>query len=429
MPGLVILGAQWGDEGKGKIVDLLTEHADGVVRFQGGNNAGHTLVVKGEKTILHLLPSGILHPKKFCLIGNGVVLDPAVFVDEIQKIKARGYLKNDKQLKISDRLHVILPYHKVIDQLREKAKGDNKIGTTGRGIGPCYEDKVSRRGIRLADYISPELFRKRLEEILPEKNLYIERVLNGEGFDLDELYQESLAHARILKQYVEDGSLFLDTQIKKKKNLLFEGAQGTSLDVDYGTYPFVTSSNTSAAAAAIGSGVGPKNIHQIWGVTKAYSTRVGSGPFPSELHDDMGQMLRDKGGEYGSTTGRPRRCGWLDLVTLAHAIRVNSLTGLAITKLDVLAGIKKIKICTGYKLRGKVIKSIPSTVEELNACVPVYKEFKGWTEDISKIKTFSKLPANLKVYLKFISDQLDIPFTLISLGPGREESLLLKKAF
>ncbi len=429
MSGLVVIGAQWGDEGKGQIVDLLTEQAHGVVRFQGGNNAGHTLIVDGKKTILHLIPSGVLHRNKFCLIGNGVVIDPAILVQEITALQKQGCLKDDKQLLISDRAHVILPYHCAIDQLREAAKGEGKIGTTGRGIGPAYEDKVARRGIRMGDLIQPALLKKRLQEVLPERNRYLTAVLGGKAFSLDSILKSYVALGKKLKKYVCDGSEFLDLQIKNKKRILFEGAQGTSLDVDYGTYPFVTSSNTLGGAAAVGSGVGPHAIQNLWGVTKAYCTRVGSGPFPTELNDSLGALLREKGGEFGSTTGRPRRCGWLDLVALQHAVRVNGLTGLVVTKMDVLTGIKTLKVCVGYQLGNKILKTIPAHVEELDRCKPVYKELPGWTEDLSKVRRLKDLPRHAQSYLRFLEKNLKIPLTLVSVGPSREECILLKKPF
>ncbi|MBL7685365.1 MAG: adenylosuccinate synthase [Deltaproteobacteria bacterium] len=429
MPGLVVIGAQWGDEGKGKVVDLLTEYAHQVVRFQGGNNAGHTLVVKGQKSILHLIPSGILHPNKTCLIGNGVVIDPIVFVKEIETLKKKGYLKKDSQLRISDRAHVIMPYHRQIDQLREIAKGDSKIGTTGRGIGPAYEDKVARRGIRMSDLIDKTLLRKRLQEILPEKNLYLSKILNGKPLTLDQIFKEYAALGQRLKKYVEDTSELVWQASQKKKNILFEGAQGTALDVDYGTYPYVTSSNTLAAASCTGSGVGPNTVQEVWGVTKAYTTRVGSGPFPTELFDRVGAELREKGGEFGSTTGRPRRCGWLDLVALRHSLKVNGLTGLVVTKLDVLTGFKKIKVCIGYRLKSKILKHLPSSVESLEKVQPIYKEFSGWGESLSKIRTYSKLPKNVQNYLRFIQKNLNIPIVMISVGPGREENVLLQRPF
>ncbi len=429
MSNLVILGAQWGDEGKGKIIDLLTPYVHGVVRFQGGNNAGHTLIVEGKKTVLHLLPSGILHSKKNCLIGNGVVIDPEVLLSEISSLKNKNYLKNDQQLKISDRAHVIFPYHKTIDQLRETARGNDKIGTTGRGIGPAYEDKVARRGIRMGDLIDPALLKKRLQEILPEKNLYLARVLNGKEFHLEDIFQTYATFGEQLKKYVCEGSLFLEEQLKRKKHLLFEGAQGTSLDIDHGTYPYVTSSNTVSANACIGSGIGPKLINEVWGVSKAYTTRVGEGPFPTELNDEMGEELRKKGNEFGSTTGRPRRCGWLDLVVLKHAVRVNGLTGLVFTKLDVLSGIEKLKICVAYQLGSKRIETVPSRVEDLVACKPIYQTFKGWKEDITSARKLGQLPVNTRKYLKAIEQKLKVPIVLVSTGADRKESILIKNPF
>jgi adenylosuccinate synthase len=429
MAGIVVVGAQWGDEGKGKIVDLLTEQADVVVRFQGGNNAGHTLVVNGEKVILHLIPSGILHRGKICLIGNGVVLDPEVCVSEIEAIKKRGYLKNDRQLLISDRAHVIMPYHRVIDRLREAARGEGKIGTTGRGIGPAYEDKVARRGIRMGELIDPPLFKKRLEEILPERNRYITAVLGGEAFSEEEVFKTYSALGQRLQKYVCDGSEFLQGRLQRKKNILFEGAQGTSLDIDYGTYPYVTSSNTLGAASCAGSGVGPGAITALWGVSKAYTTRVGEGPFPTELFDAVGESLREKGGEFGSTTGRPRRCGWLDLVVLRHAVRVNGLNGLVLTKLDVLTGMKKIRVCTRYRLGSKTLNSLPSRVEDLVQCKPVYQDLPGWNEDLTGVRRMKDLPKNTQRYIRFIEEKLKIPATLISVGPSREEHVLLRNPF
>jgi len=429
MPGLVVIGAQWGDEGKGKIVDLLTEHADVVVRFQGGNNAGHTLVVGGKKIILHLIPSGILHRNKICVIGNGVVIDPKVCVEEIEAVKKRGFLRSDRQLMISDRAHVIFPYHRIIDQLREASKGEAKIGTTGRGIGPAYEDKAARRGIRMGEIIDPPLLRKRLKDILPERNRYITAILGGQALPEGEIFSAYAAWGRKLKKYVCDGSEFLQNAVEKGRRILFEGAQGTSLDLDYGTYPFVTSSNTVGASSCVGSGVGPRAVTDLWGVSKAYSTRVGAGPFPTELFDGLGESLREKGGEYGSTTGRPRRCGWLDLVVLRHAVKINGLTGLVVTKLDVLSGLKSIKVCTGYRLRGGLLKTLPSRVEDLADCRPVYEELPGWTEDISGIRMLKRLPPRVKGYLKFVEKHLKCPVVLVSAGPDREQHILLKKPF
>lgn len=426
MPGLVVVGTQWGDEGKGKIVDLFTESADIVVRFQGGNNAGHTLVVAGRQTILHLIPSGVLHPKVACLIGNGVVVDPEVCLEEIRTLKKRGYLKRDSQLKISERAHVILPYHLLVDQLREQRCGKQKIGTTGRGIGPAYEDKMNRTGIRMGEYIEGRLFRERLAEILPEKNLYIRKILGGKPLAAKNLLAQQAKLSRALRPYVVDTAAAIDRAYTKGQRILFEGAQGTSLDVDHGTYPFVTSSNTVAANAAIGSGVGPQVIDQVIGVSKAYTTRVGSGPFPTELQDKVGQYLQERGGEFGATTGRPRRCGWLDLVLLRHALRVNGLTGLVVTKLDVLSGLKTIKVCTEYHYQGRRLKEFPASLAVLKACRPVYRRFKGWEESLCGIRRFEKLPPAARYYVRSIEKSLGIPMTLISVGPAREEHFFLK---
>jgi len=429
MSNIVVVGAQWGDEGKGKIVDVFTEFADIVVRFQGGNNAGHTLVVKGEKTVLHLIPSGILNPGVQCVIGNGVVIDPEVCLHEIATLKAKGLLKSDKDLAISDTAHVIFPYHKRIDVLREEKKGAGKIGTTGRGIGPCYEDKMARMGIRMSDVIDPELLRKRLQAVLPEKNQYIEKILGGTPFTLDEIYESYLNFGKSLKIYVKQTAILLQESHKKKKKILFEGAQGTSLDVDHGTYPFVTSSNTVAGNASCGSGIGPTQIQGVIGVSKAYTTRVGSGPFPTELNDAVGEHLRKEGGEFGATTGRPRRCGWLDLVVLRHAVRVNGLTGLVLTKLDILSGLKEIKVCTAYKRRGQLIKEFPSSVEVLEECEPVYESFKGWKEPISSVRKIAKLPLAAQRYIKKIEKALGITTVIVSVGPSRDEQIFLKNPF
>lgn len=429
MSNIVVVGAQWGDEGKGKIVDVFTEFADIVVRFQGGNNAGHTLVVKGEKTVLHLIPSGILNPGVQCVIGNGVVIDPEVCLHEIATLKAKGLLKSDKDLAISDTAHVIFPYHKRIDVLREEKKGAGKIGTTGRGIGPCYEDKMARMGIRMSDVIDPELLRKRLQAVLPEKNQYIEKILGGTPFTLDEIFENYLNFGKSLKIYVKQTAILLQEAQKRKKKILFEGAQGTSLDVDHGTYPFVTSSNTVAGNASCGSGIGPTQIRGVIGVSKAYTTRVGSGPFPTELNDAVGEHLRKEGGEFGATTGRPRRCGWLDLVVLRHAVRVNGLTGLVLTKLDILSGLKEIKVCTAYKRRGQILKEFPSSVDVLEECEPVYEAFKGWKEPISSVRKIAKLPLAAQRYIKKIEKALGIPTVIVSVGPSRDEQIFLKNPF
>lgn len=406
MTTVVIVGAQWGDEGKGKIVDLLTPSADYVVRYQGGANAGHTLVVGGKKTVLHLIPSGILHKKVKCVIGNGVVIDPTVCVSEIAELRSNGYLIDDSQLAISNFAHVVLPYHKYIDQLREAEAGSAKIGTTGRGIGPCYEDKVARNGIRMQELCDKEVLKEKLDSILPQKNLYIEKLLGGKNLNFEEIYNEYAKLGESLKKYACDTVELLYSAVTAKKNILFEGAQGTALDVDHGTYPFVTSSTTVSAGAASGSGVGPTVIGEVIGVAKAYTTRVGAGPFPTELNDETGEWLRKKGGEFGATTGRPRRCGWLDLEVLCRSKMVNGLTGIALTKLDILSGLEKIKVWA-----------------------PQYKEFPGWNEPISGIRSIDKLPKNARKYLEFIEDSLSIPIVILSLGPERGSDMILKNVF
>jgi adenylosuccinate synthase len=430
MPGTVIVGTQWGDEGKGKIVDIFTQKSDAVVRFQGGNNAGHTLVVKGKQTVLHLIPSGVLHKGVYCVIANGVVIDPAVFEEEVKGLQREGYLKDKQRLLISDRAHVILPYHRYIDQLREKQRGSKKIGTTGRGIGPAYEDKVVRTGIRMGEYIHTPTFKKRLGQVLPLKNKIIKTVLGGETIKSSLILAEQKRFARILRPYVCDTSVQIDAWRKKKKRILFEGAQGTSLDVDHGTYPYVTSSNTVAANACVGSGVGPGVIQEVIGIAKAYTTRVGEGPFPSELKDAIGKKLQTDGGEFGATTGRPRRCGWLDLVLLRHAIRVNGLTGIALTKLDVLSGYKTIKVCTQYDVGAtsrSPVREIPADLSVLNKCKPIYKDYPGWDEDISKARSFRALPRNAQNYIRALEKDFGIPVVMISVGPGREATFFLKK--
>ncbi|PIR21032.1 MAG: adenylosuccinate synthase [Deltaproteobacteria bacterium CG11_big_fil_rev_8_21_14_0_20_47_16] len=429
MTTAIIVGAQWGDEGKGKIVDLFTPNADYVVRFQGGANAGHTLVINGEKTVLHLLPSGVLHPNVHCIIGNGVVIDPKACMDEITELQKRHLIQDPEKLSISPNAHVVMPYHRQIDQLREAQLGDAKIGTTGRGIGPCYEDKVARTGIRMAELIDEKRLRKRLEKILPIKNKYIERMLDGEPLDLEAIIREYAILGRSLAPYVRDVSADLARACAQKKHVLFEGAQGTALDVDHGTYPYVTSSTTVASGACSGSGVGPTMVDEVWGISKAYCTRVGSGPFPTELNNGTGEMLQKKGGEFGATTGRPRRCGWLDLFGLQYAARVNGLTGLVMTKLDVLSGFKTLSVATGYQKDGKPIANFPNDPTELDACTPIYTELPGWEEDVSLVRDINDLPQTARNYLKFVEDYLGIPITLVSVGPGREACIPLKKLF
>ncbi len=433
MPNVVVIGAQWGDEGKGKVVDLLTEHAQVVVRFQGGNNAGHTLVVGGQKTVLHLIPSGILHQGKTCVIGNGVVLDPAVLVKEIDALKERGFLKEDSQLLISDNAHVIFPWHKRLDSYREKARGEGAIGTTGRGIGPAYEDKVARRGIRVRDLLHPERLRKRIEERLPGvRDELRELCANGETppeLDAARVHQDFAALGERLKPYVSDVSLYLAGQVQRGARILFEGAQGTLLDVDHGTYPFVTSSNCVAGNAAVGSGLGPTAIDRVMGISKAYTTRVGGGPFPTELTDDVGERLRKVGDEFGATTGRPRRCGWLDGVVLRYAVRVNGLYGLALTKLDVLSGLKTLQICNAYELDGRRITELPGDYEDLARVKPLYETLPGWDDKLAGVRTFDELPENAKRYVRRVEEISGVPVTCISVGADRGETVLLQNPF
>ncbi|MFO7813295.1 MAG: adenylosuccinate synthase, partial [Pelovirga sp.] len=399
MANMIIVGAQWGDEGKGKVVDIYTEFVQNVVRFQGGNNAGHTLVVGDEKTVLHLIPSGILHQDKRCIIGNGVVLDPKVFLEEIDKLKKRGYLQDDQQLMVDGAVNIIMPYHKKIDIAREVKSGAKKIGTTGRGIGPTYEDKVGRRGIRFADLLKPETFRRKLKEILPEKNFFLENYLGEEPLNEEAIVEEYLGYAERLRVYLGRASTTLDQAINNGENILFEGAQGSLLDIDHGTYPYVTSSSTIAAGACTGTGLGPKVIDEIIGISKAYVTRVGEGPFPTELNDEMGKTLRAAGNEFGATTGRPRRTGWLDIVALREAVRTNGLTGIALTKMDVLSELDTIKVCTAYRHGEQIIEEFPQDLDVLSACTPIYEEIPGWQSDIIELKHYADLPQQVRDYV------------------------------
>ncbi len=428
MANVVVVGAQWGDEGKGKVVDIYTEYADEIVRYQGGNNAGHTLVVGDEKVVLHLIPSGVLHAGKRCVIGNGVVLDPEVFIMEVNRLKAAGRLEDDSTLLLSESLHIIMPYHKAIDIAREAKSGDKKIGTTGRGIGPCYEDKIGRRGIRLMDLIDPVTFSRKLRENLDEKNAILEK-LGEEPLGYNEIYRTYQDFAEILKKYMADTSLVLSKSVAGGKKLLFEGAQGTLLDVDHGTYPFVTSSSTCAGGAATGSGVSPRQIHEVIGISKAYVTRVGSGPFPTELLDETGEKLRQIGGEFGATTGRPRRCGWFDAMVIRYAVRINGLTGIALTKLDVLSGFETIKVCTGYTFEGQQLETLPAKLETFENCVPVYEELPGWHTDITGVRSFDQLPENAKKYVKRLEELAGCPIVMVSVGPRRDQTMMLKNPF
>lgn len=424
----VIIGTQWGDEGKGKIVDLLAEYADFVVRFQGGNNAGHTMVVNGEQFISHLVPSGIIQGKT-CFIGNGLVVDPEVLVGEINYLISKGVDVSPKNLRISEKAQVIMPYHKQLDQAREMKKGDNKIGTTGRGIGPCYEDKVSRVGIRFIDFLMPERFKQIVRTVLDEKNFQLKNYFGFETVDPEEVIREYLGYAEILAPYIADTSVEIMKGILDDKKVLFEGAQGTHLDIDHGTYPFVTSSSTVSGNACCGSGVGPKDISGVIGIVKAYTTRVGAGPFPTELLDATGDYMQSKGAEFGATTGRRRRCGWLDTVILNNAVRLNGLTGIVITKMDVLGGLETLKICTGYKYKGTIMDTFPTDLDILAQCEPVYESLPGWAEDISTVKQFRDLPLNAKRYVQRVEELTRVPVDIVSVGPGREETIVITNPF
>jgi adenylosuccinate synthase len=424
-----VVGTQWGDEGKGKIVDLLTGRADVVVRFQGGNNAGHTLKVSGEQVILHLIPSGILYPETLNIIANGVVVDPGVLLEEKEELRKRGYFLNDSQLIISERAHVIMPYHKIIDQCREEILGGAKIGTTGRGIGPAYEDKASRMGIRMGDLLRENNLRKKVNAALDEKNFLIEHRFHRPPFDPDQVIEEYVEYGRKLKPHLTDTSYVLFNRISAGSRILFEGAQGTLLDIDHGTYPYVTSSNVISGNVCCGSGVSPTSIEGIWGVMKAYSTRVGHGGFPTELSDSLGEEIRTRGAEFGATTGRPRRCGWLDMVVISYSIRLNGLTGIALTKMDVLTGISPLKICLGYELDGVVTDRVPADIGDLERVIPRYREVKGWDEPLEDCRSFDDLPKNAKDYVETIEHLTGVPVTLVSVGPSRDQSILRKSPF
>lgn len=425
---VVIVGSQWGDEGKGKIVDILTEYTDIVVRFQGGNNAGHTVIVDGEEIILHLIPSGILHAGKTCVIGNGVVVDPHVLLEEIKMLKEKGFFR-DQDLLVSKDAHLIMPYHKKLDMAKERLRGDRRIGTTGRGIGPAYEDKVSRFGIKLSDLMNEEDFRAKLKVNLIDKNHYIRNILREEGFEMHQIYNDYMEYAEKIGPYITDTSLFLNEAIKDKKSILFEGAQGTLLDVDHGTYPYVTSSNTVAGEAATGSGVGPTRIDTVVGVTKAYTTRVGGGPFPTELDEKMENALRDLGKEYGATTGRPRRCGWFDAVAARYSVRINGIDELVLTKLDVLDNLNEINICTAYKYKGQILKTFPTEASVLEKCEPVYETVIGWNKTISGARTLDDLPPKAQGYVKKLEEATGVEINILSVGAERKETIIKKNPF
>lgn len=427
MPGIVVVGAQWGDEGKGKITDLLAERADAVVRFQGGNNAGHTIVHDGVTYKLHLMPSGILHPGKLCVIGNGVVIDPKILTDELDDLRRREI--DTGALRISANAHLIMPYHMLLDHAGEIKLGKLQIGTTRRGIGPCYMDKFARIGIRVIDLLDREEFLAKLERNLSEKNPLLEKVYGVKGFTAEEIAGPYLAYAERIRPFVADTMTIINEAIEAGRNVLFEGAQGTLLDIDFGTYPYVTSSHPVAAGACIGAGVGPNKIDRIIGVVKAYTSRVGDGPFPTEQLNETGDWIRERGHEYGTTTGRPRRVGWIDTVILRYARRVSGLTGLAVTRLDILGGLPSLKICTAYKSGDQVLKDFPAGIKALAACEPVYEELPGWTEDISKIERYEDLPEAARRYLKRIEELTGVKIAILSISPDRANTILFDPPF
>lgn len=428
MSGVVIVGAQWGDEGKGKLVDVLTDKADVVARYQGGHNAGHTVVINSEKYVLHLIPSGILHKDKLCIIGNGVVIEPAALIQEVEDLREKG-IDVDKNLVISKSAHLIMPYHAALEDQLEKGRGSKKIGTTGRGIGPAYVDKMARVGIRVADLYHPKVLREKIDANLAEINYTLENRYGIKGFSIDDVFGLYRKYADKIACYVADTDIIINDMLSKNKNVLFEGAQGTLLDVDHGTYPFVTSSSAVAGGACTGLGVGPTKISKVLGVVKAYTTRVGSGPFPTEIKDAAGDDLRQRGGEFGATTGRPRRCGWLDFVGLRHAVRINGLTGIALTKLDILDGIDTIRICTAYRHDDSLYRDFPKECALLEESEPVYEEMEGWKGCTTGIRELSKLPANARRYIKRIEDNLGVPVDVISTGQRRDELIIVNEQF
>jgi len=432
MASVVVVGTQWGDEGKGKIVDLLTRYADCIVRFQGGNNAGHTLVVNGKQYIFHIIPSGILYEDKACMIGNGVIIDPGVLLGEMKELAGQGLPVTPERLLISENAHLIMPYHKSLDMAHEASlDSGSKIGTTGRGIGPCYMDKVGRFGIKAGEMLDPDLFNDKLKANVEEKNFLLTKKFGVQPVSYDEIRAEFAGYAERLAPFIGNVSMALDTARREGRNILFEGAQGTQLDIDHGTYPFVTSSNTIAGNACIGSGFGPAHIDAVVGILKAYTTRVGAGPFPTELPegDEIGDALQKKGGEFGATTGRRRRCGWLDAVVASDAVRLNGLTGLAITKLDVLSGQPKLKIARKYRVDGADFACMPGNIRQTGRIKPVYEEVDGWHDDISKVRQFEDLPAAARDYIRRIEDITGVEPVIVSVGPDREETLLLKNPF
>ncbi len=427
MSAVVVVGAQWGDEGKGKTIDYLAEQADVVVRYQGGNNAGHTVVVDGLEYKLHLIPSGILYQDKLCVLGNGMVIDPQVLLQEMAYLKERGISVDN--LRISDRAHLIFPYHRILDELFEEERGEKKIGTTKRGIGPAYVDKSARTGLRVGDLQNPGRFSEALRASVETKNHLLEQVYRRPPLDVDTMIEEYLGYGARLEQYIADTSLLVNVALDEGKGVLFEGAQGTMLDIDHGTYPYVTSSHPTAGGACIGAGVGPTRLDQVIGVAKAYTTRVGDGPFPTELTGPIGAAIQEKGNEYGTTTGRPRRCGWLDALVLRYTLRVSGLTGLVLTKLDTLAGLDSVRICTAYRVQGQVITEFPSDLDLLEGCEPVYEDLPGWTEDAAEARDYDSLPPELKGFIERVEGLIGVPVVMASLGRQRQETILREPIF
>ncbi|MYL54263.1 adenylosuccinate synthase [Pontibacillus yanchengensis] len=420
MSSVVVVGTQWGDEGKGKITDFLSQQANVVARYQGGDNAGHTIQFEGETYKLHLIPSGIFYDDKQCVMGNGMVINPKALLKELTYLHDRNISTDN--LRISNRAQVILPYHIKLDELQEAQKGEQKIGTTKKGIGPAYMDKAARVGIRIADLLDADTFREKLQQNVAEKNLYFKHIYNDEAMSADEIFEEYYQYGQQLAKYVCDASKVLNDAIDADKPVLFEGAQGVMLDIDQGTYPFVTSSNPTAGGVTVGAGVGPTKIHQVMGVSKAYTTRVGDGPFPTELHGEVGNQIREVGREYGTTTGRPRRVGWFDTVVVRHARRVSGITALSLNSIDVLTGIETLKICTAYMYNGEVLEEFPANLNELAQCEPVYEEMPGWTEDITNVRKFEDLPENAQHYVKRVSELTGIPLAVFSVGPDRSQT-------
>lgn len=427
MTSVVVVGTQWGDEGKGKITDFLAERADVIVRYQGGDNAGHTIRFQGKTLKLHLIPSGICYPDKLCVIGNGVVINPKTLINELEYLKKENIPAN--RLRISNRAHLIMPYHLLLDELEEKSKGASQVGTTKKGIGPAYTDKISRNGIRMIDLLDKETFYEKLSRQIEAKNRLLERLYGAEGFSLQEVFEEYYEYGQKLKEHVCDTSKLINEEMEKGKRVLFEGAQGTMLDIDHGTYPYVTSSNPVAAGAAAGAGVGPGKINEVVGVAKAYTTRVGEGPFPTEITGKTAEAIREAGREYGTTTGRPRRIGWFDCVVVKHAKRVNGITALSLNSVDVLTGIDPVKIAVAYEYKGRRMDEFPASLKQLSECEPVYEELPGWTEDLSGCRSLEELPENARRYIERISELTGIPLAIFSTGPDRAQTNVVKKIF